>query len=97
MAGFLIISAIDHLRADSRDFRWRSTAPYEVARDPCALADWTTVFTMVLILIVLVCFMEQNRDDAPPRSPFFIPLANTLGLDMLWLSIVFADCLAGRP
>ena len=46
-----------------------------------------TVLTMVVILIVLGCFMEQIAMMLL-TLPFFIPLANSPGLDMLWLSIV---------
>lgn len=51
------------------------------------LSPIATVFSMVLILIVLGCFMEQIAMMLL-TLPFFIPLANSLGLDMLWLSIV---------
>ena len=43
---------------------------------------------MVGILIVLGCFMEQIAMMFL-TLPFFIPLANSLNLDMLWLSIIF--------
>ncbi len=46
-----------------------------------------TVFAMVGILIVLGCFMEQIAMMLL-TLPFFIPLANSLNLDMLWLSII---------
>jgi tripartite ATP-independent transporter DctM subunit len=51
------------------------------------LSPMATVLTMVVILIVLGCFMEQIAMMLL-TLPFFIPLANSLGLDMLWLSIV---------
>ena len=51
------------------------------------LSATATVLSMVAILIILGCFMEQIAMMLL-TLPFFIPLANTLGLDMLWLSIV---------
>lgn len=51
------------------------------------LSPMATVLSMVAILIVLGCFMEQIAMMLL-TLPFFIPLANSLGLDMLWLSIV---------
>jgi tripartite ATP-independent transporter DctM subunit len=46
-----------------------------------------TVVSMVVILIVLGCFMEQIAMMLL-TLPFFVPLANALHLDMLWLSVV---------
>jgi tripartite ATP-independent transporter DctM subunit len=51
------------------------------------LSAMATVLSMVVILIILGCFMEQIAMMLL-TLPFFIPLANALGLDMLWLSIV---------
>lgn len=46
-----------------------------------------TVIGMVVVLIILGCFMEQIAMMLL-TLPFFIPIANSLHLDMLWLSIV---------
>jgi TRAP-type mannitol/chloroaromatic compound transport system permease large subunit len=46
-----------------------------------------TVVSMVLVLIVLGCFMEQIAMMLL-TLPFFVPIANALHLDMLWLSVV---------
>jgi tripartite ATP-independent transporter DctM subunit len=51
------------------------------------LTPMTAVFSMVGILIVLGCFMEQIAMMLL-TLPFFVPLANSLHLDMLWLSVV---------
>jgi tripartite ATP-independent transporter DctM subunit len=51
------------------------------------LSPLMTVVSMVLVLIILGCFMEQIAMMLL-TLPFFVPLANTLNLDMLWLSIV---------
>jgi tripartite ATP-independent transporter DctM subunit len=51
------------------------------------LSPVMTVVSMVVILIVLGCFMEQIAMMLL-TLPFFVPLANTLNLDMLWLSVV---------
>jgi tripartite ATP-independent transporter DctM subunit len=45
------------------------------------------VFTMVAILLVLGCFMDQISMMLL-TFPFFMPLANALHLDLLWLSII---------
>jgi len=45
------------------------------------------VLCMVGVLIFLGCFMEQIAMMLL-TLPFFIPLANSLHIDMLWLSIV---------
>lgn len=52
-----------------------------------ALTPTMTVVSMVLILIVLGCFMEQIAMMLL-TLPFFVPIANSLHLDMLWLSVV---------
>jgi tripartite ATP-independent transporter DctM subunit len=51
------------------------------------LSPLQTVFMMVAILILLGCFMEQIAMMLL-TLPFFVPLANSLQIDMLWLSIV---------
>jgi tripartite ATP-independent transporter DctM subunit len=51
------------------------------------LSPLMTVVSMVLVLIILGCFMEQIAMMLL-TLPFFVPLANALNLDMLWLSIV---------
>lgn len=51
------------------------------------LSPTMTVVAMVIILIVLGCFMEQIAMMLL-TLPFFIPLANVLNIDMLWLSVV---------
>jgi len=51
------------------------------------LSATMTVVTMVLVLIVLGCFMEQIAMMLL-TLPFFVPIANGLHLDMLWLSVV---------
>lgn len=51
------------------------------------LTQLQTVFLMVAILIFLGCFMEQIAMMLL-TLPFFVPLANGLQIDMLWLSIV---------
>ena len=51
------------------------------------LTPLQTVFMMVAILILLGCFMEQIAMMLL-TLPFFVPLANSLHIDMLWLSIV---------
>jgi tripartite ATP-independent transporter DctM subunit len=51
------------------------------------LSPMMTVVSMVAILIVLGCFMEQIAMMLL-TLPFFVPIANTLHLDMLWLSVV---------
>jgi tripartite ATP-independent transporter DctM subunit len=52
-----------------------------------SLSPTMTVVTMVLVLIVLGCFMEQIAMMLL-TLPFFVPIANGLHLDMLWLSVV---------
>lgn len=51
------------------------------------LTPLTAVLCMVGILIFLGCFMEQIAMMLL-TLPFFVPLANSLHIDMLWLSIV---------
>jgi tripartite ATP-independent transporter DctM subunit len=51
------------------------------------LSPTMTVVSMVLILIVLGCFMEQIAMMLL-TLPFFVPVANGLHFDMLWLSVV---------
>ena len=51
------------------------------------LSPTMTVVSMVLVLIVLGCFMEQIAMMLL-TLPFFVPIANALHLDMLWLSVV---------
>jgi tripartite ATP-independent transporter DctM subunit len=51
------------------------------------LTPMATVISMVIILIVLGCFMEQVAMMLL-TLPFFVPVANSLNLDMLWLSVV---------
>jgi tripartite ATP-independent transporter DctM subunit len=51
------------------------------------LTPMATVISMVIILIILGCFMEQVAMMLL-TLPFFVPVANSLNLDMLWLSVV---------
>jgi tripartite ATP-independent transporter DctM subunit len=51
------------------------------------LAPIGAVLCMIGVLLVLGCFMEQIAMMLL-TLPFFIPLANSLHIDMLWLSIV---------
>lgn len=52
-----------------------------------SLSSGMTVVSMVVILIVLGCFMEQIAMMLL-TLPFFVPVANGLHLDILWLSVV---------
>jgi TRAP-type C4-dicarboxylate transport system permease large subunit len=45
------------------------------------------VFTMVAILVVLGCFMDQISMMLL-TFPFFMPLANALQLDLVWLGVI---------
>jgi TRAP-type mannitol/chloroaromatic compound transport system permease large subunit len=51
------------------------------------LTPMLAVLSMVGVLLVLGCFMEQIAMMLL-TLPFFVPLANTLNIDMLWLSII---------
>ena len=51
------------------------------------LTPMATVISMVIILIIMGCFMEQVAMMLL-TLPFFVPVANSLNLDMLWLSVV---------
>lgn len=51
------------------------------------LSPMQTVLVMVAVLIFLGCFMEQIAMMLL-TLPFFVPLANSLHIDMLWLSVV---------
>lgn len=51
------------------------------------LSPLEAVIWMVVILLLLGSFMEQIAMMLL-TLPFFVPLANALGIDMLWLSIV---------
>jgi TRAP-type mannitol/chloroaromatic compound transport system permease large subunit len=51
------------------------------------LTPTMAVLAMVGVLLVLGCFMEQIAMMLL-TLPFFVPLANTLNIDMLWLSII---------
>lgn len=51
------------------------------------LTPLQTVFMMVGVLLLLGCFMEQIAMMLL-TLPFFVPLANALQIDMLWLSVV---------
>jgi tripartite ATP-independent transporter DctM subunit len=55
--------------------------------DALQLTPMMTVISMVIILIILGCFMEQVAMMLL-TLPFFVPVANALNLDMLWLSVV---------
>ncbi|MFO1157574.1 MAG: TRAP transporter large permease [Reyranellaceae bacterium] len=45
------------------------------------------VFTMIAVLLVLGCFMDQISMMLL-TFPFFMPLANALNLDLVWLGVV---------
>jgi tripartite ATP-independent transporter DctM subunit len=45
------------------------------------------VFTMIAVLLVLGCFMDQISMMLL-TFPFFMPLANALNLDLVWLGVI---------
>lgn len=45
------------------------------------------VFTMIAVLLVLGCFMDQISTMLL-TFPFFMPLANALNLDLVWLGVI---------
>jgi TRAP-type C4-dicarboxylate transport system permease large subunit len=47
----------------------------------------TAVFCMILVLLVLGCFMDQVSMMLL-TLPFFMPLANALELDLIWLGVI---------
>ena len=46
-----------------------------------------TVFVMIAILLVLGCFMDQISMMLL-TFPFFMPLANDLNIDLVWLGVI---------
>ena len=47
----------------------------------------TAVLAMIGVILILGCFMEQIAMMLL-TLPFFVPLANALNIDMLWLGLV---------
>jgi len=45
------------------------------------------VFTMIAVLLVLGCFMDQISMMLL-TFPFFMPLANALNIDLVWLGVI---------
>ncbi|PJF45500.1 MAG: C4-dicarboxylate ABC transporter permease, partial [Candidatus Thermofonsia Clade 3 bacterium] len=48
-----------------------------------ALEPWQMVLLMMAVLILLGCFLDQVS-IMMMTLPFFVPVAQALGLDMVW-------------
>lgn len=56
------------------------------------LAPWQMVLLMMAVLIVLGCFLDQVS-IMMMTLPFFVPIAQALGLDMVWFGVLFLICM----
>ena len=56
------------------------------------LAPWQMVLLMMAVLIVLGCFLDQVS-IMMMTIPFFLPVAQALGLDMVWFGVLFLICM----
>lgn len=56
------------------------------------LAPWQMVLLMMAVLIVLGCFLDQVS-IMMMTIPFFVPVAQALGLDMIWFGVLFLICM----
>jgi tripartite ATP-independent transporter DctM subunit len=56
------------------------------------LAPWQMVLLMMAVLLVLGCFLDQVS-IMMMTIPFFVPVAQALGLDMVWFGVLFLICM----
>jgi tripartite ATP-independent transporter DctM subunit len=56
------------------------------------LAPWQMVLLMMAVLILLGCFLDQVS-IMMMTIPFFVPVAQALGLDMIWFGVMFLICM----
>jgi tripartite ATP-independent transporter DctM subunit len=56
------------------------------------LEPWQMVLLMMAVLILLGCFLDQVS-IMMMTLPFFVPVAQALGLDMVWFGVMFLICM----
>jgi tripartite ATP-independent transporter DctM subunit len=56
------------------------------------LEPWQMVLLMMAVLLVLGCFLDQVS-IMMMTIPFFVPMAQALGLDMVWFGVLFLICM----
>jgi tripartite ATP-independent transporter DctM subunit len=56
------------------------------------LEPWQMVLLMMAVLLVLGCFLDQVS-IMMMTIPFFVPVAQALGLDMVWFGVLFLICM----
>jgi tripartite ATP-independent transporter DctM subunit len=56
------------------------------------LAPWQMVLLMMAVLLVLGCFLDQVS-IMMMTIPFFVPVAQAMGLDMVWFGVLFLICM----
>jgi TRAP-type C4-dicarboxylate transport system permease large subunit len=57
-----------------------------------SLEPWQMVLLMMAVLILLGCFLDQVS-IMMMTLPFFVPVAQALGLDMVWFGVLFLICM----
>jgi tripartite ATP-independent transporter DctM subunit len=56
------------------------------------LAPWQMVLLMMAVLLVLGCFLVQVS-IMMMTIPFFLPIAQAMGFDMIWFGVLFLICM----
>jgi len=56
------------------------------------LAPWQMVLLMMAVLLVLGCFLDQVS-IMMMTIPFFLPIAQAMGFDMIWFGVLFLICM----
>jgi tripartite ATP-independent transporter DctM subunit len=56
------------------------------------LEPWQMVLLMMAVLLVLGCFLDQVS-IMMMTIPLFVPVAQALGLDMVWFGVLFLICM----
>ena len=56
------------------------------------LTPFAAVLGMIAVLLILGCFVDQVSMMLI-TLPFFMPIANQMGIDTLWLGVIFLICL----
>ena len=86
---FILLGAITFSQVLT--FSGASTGIVDVLR-AADLAPWQMVLLMMAILLVLGCFLDQVS-IIMMTIPFFVPVAQALGLDMVWFGVLFLICM----
>lgn len=86
---FILLGAITFSQVLT--FSGASTGIVEVLR-AWDLEAWQMVLLMMAVLLVLGFFLDQVS-IMMLTIPFFVPIAQTLGLDMVWFGVLFLICM----